>query len=339
MTRPNKKLKRVLFLLKEHTSSGNGPIAKSGLLNSVTLLIAALKHFNVVKDAESRICIDANEIDKYVTEFKPDVCCIEAIWVTGKKLAEIQRLHKKVIFVIRVHSNIPFLAMEGSAIERLFEYFHIPNVIISFNNEHTDRHFKTLMNSHYLPNVYWAPDRNSCDIVERTWVNIGCFGSIRPLKNQLLQAVAAINWAYDTNHTIHFHINSSRVEQAGENCLKNIRALFENSIHKLIEHPWMSHYDFLKIVSMMDLGLQVSLTESFNIVTADFVSSEVPIIVSPDISWMPSILQVEPTDAVALEQKIERVLQHPRRFVRNATTALESHNEEGIKEWGKFLKV
>lgn len=338
MPRPTKNNKRILFLLKEH-SYGNFGIAKSGLLNSVTLLCRALVAFKIIKEAAIEICVDANQIDKEVSLFKPDVCFIEAIWVTDEKMREIQRLHPKVVFVVRVHSNLPFLAMEGVALERLFAYYHIPNVMVSFNNKNTDDYMKVLLNSHYLPNVYYAADRTPCEKpqIAKQWIDIGCFGSIRPFKNQLLQAVAAVNWGYNNNQTVHFHINSARVEQSGENVLKNIRALFENSIHKLIEHKWMSHHDFLHVVAQMDLGLQCSLSESFNIVSADHVSESVPIIVSPDISWMPQQNMVDPNNAKEIEEKISSVLRHTTRYVRKAHSALADYNGESLKVWGKFL--
>lgn len=341
MGKPPSRKKRILFLLKENMGSGgnNTDIAKSGLLNSVKLLAAALEFFKIIKEYAIRICVDANQIDREVTMFRPDVCFIEAIWVTPEKMAEIQRLHPKVIFVVRVHSNIPFLAMEGVAFDWMFKYYHIPNVLIGFNNHDTDIYLKVLFNSHYLPNVYFMGDRTPFVKEEfaKQWVDIGCFGSIRPFKNQVLQAVAAINWGLNNNMTIHFHINSSRVEQSGDNPLKNLRSLFENSIHKLIEHPWMSHHDFLKVVSNLDVGLQASLTESFNIVSADFVSESVPIIVSHDISWMPSSLKIEATDAKAIEEKIDKVLKNRTRFVRDQRKALLEYNEDSLKVWKKFL--
>lgn len=341
MAKPPSRKKRILFLLKENMDSGGNitGIAKSGLLNSVRLLARALEFFKIIKEYAIKVCVDANQIDREVTMFRPDVCFIEAIWVTEEKLREIQRLHPKVIFVIRVHSNIPFLAMEGVAFDRLFGYYHIPNVLVSFNNYNTDVYCKTIFNSYYLPNVYFSEDRTPFEkeVFAKQWVDIGCFGSIRPFKNQLLQAVAAVNWGSANNVTIHFHINSARVEQAGDNPLKNLRSLFEHSTHKLIEHPWMSHRDFLKIVSNLDIGLQASLTESFNIVSADFVSENVPIIVSHDISWMPKSLQIEATDAKALEEKIDKVLGNKNRFIREQKRALGEYNAESLKVWKKFL--
>ena len=150
--------KRVLFLLKEN-SYGNFGIAKSGLLNSVRLLVKALEQF--VEEFKISVCVDANNIDKEVWLLKLQHCFIEAIWVTGKKLAEIKRLHPKVIFIIRIHSNIPFLAMEGSAIERLKEYNELQGVFISFNGKFTND-FRWLFIPIYLPNLYIDSNIMTC---------------------------------------------------------------------------------------------------------------------------------------------------------------------------------
>lgn len=68
-------------------------------------------------------------------------------------------------------------------------------------------------------------------------IHVGCFGAIRPMKNHLMQAVSAIEFANRNNLTLHFHVNSGRVESNGNNSIKNVRALFEHlPEHKLVEH-------------------------------------------------------------------------------------------------------
>jgi hypothetical protein len=227
--------------------------------------------------------------------------------------------------------------MEGNAIERLNEYRDIPNTFISFNNRFTSNYFDGIYNDIYLPNIYYRiQEANDCT-VSKEHINIGCFGAIRPFKNQLAQAVAAINYGNSNGKEIHFHINASRIEQSGESVLKNLRHLFQYTPHRLVEHKWMSHDEFLIIVQLMDLGMQVSFSESFNIVTADFVSSKVPIIVSEDITWMPSSLKVNPNDVVGMELKIGEVLRHPNRFIRRQSKSLLQYNSAAIDVWEGFL--
>ena len=56
----------------------------------------------------------------------------------------------------------------------------------------------------------------------------------------------------------------------------------------------------------MDLGLQVSFNETFNIVAADFVSEDVPLIGSNEINWLSFIYKANPTtsDQIVNRMKI-----------------------------------
>ena len=133
-------------------------------------------------------------------------------------------------------------------------------------------------------------DRNA------TTINIGCFGAIRPLKNQFLQALAAMTFARSIGVKLNFHINGSRVEGNGDPILKNIRALFDATHDcELVEHPWMEHDEFLAVVASMDIMLQVSFSETFNIVGADAASMNVPLIASSELPWLGSYGHADPT--------------------------------------------
>lgn len=168
-------------------------------------------------------------------------------------------------------------------------------------------------------------------------INIGCFGAIRPLKNQLNQAIAAIEYADKNDKVLHFHINGTRVEQKGENVLKNIRALFFDTRHKLIEHSWLEHHDFLKLVKTMNSGLQVSFTESFNIVSADFVYEKVPIVTSTDIDWTSKCSQVDPNNVSGMVKKIKSQIKFPSFYVLKNYLSFKRYYYKSITVWKTFL--
>jgi hypothetical protein len=329
---------KALFLIKKNDSYGSSysySSNSSGLYNSAKFLVASLIDNKIIDEAALEICTDGNCLDRELTKHKPDVCVVEALWVTPDKLKEVQALHKKVRFVVRLHSNIPFLAGEGIAMEWIRAYEKINKVFISFNNERTNGYFKEVVDFPiYLPNIY--PLGEKLPYVKKHGViNIGCFGAIRPLKNQLVQAVAALGYAARTGSTIRFHINATRVEQAGDSSLKNIRALFADTPHELIEHGWMEHDKFLEIIRQMNIGLQVSFTESFNIVTADFVASSIPIIVSKDITWMSEDAMATTTDVYDIEDKISKALQFSEMYAEASYKNLFNYNTAAINAWRK----
>jgi len=170
--------------------------------------------------------------------------------------------------------------------------------------------------------------------------SVGAFGAIRPMKNQLIQAVAAIEYGEETEQIIHFHVNADRQEQAGDNVYKNLRALFAGTIHKLIDHPWMNYKEFIQVVKTMDIGLQVSMSETFNIVAADFIANDVPFIGSKDITWLPDIFKADPGSSQDILKKM-RMIMDTKDFglYRFNKIYLEWFNRESKKIWRDYLSI
>lgn len=328
---------KILFLIKKNSEYGtySGMTSKSGLLNSAKFLLQSLLQNKIIRHGKIVLCDDGNSVDKAVHDYNPQICIIEALWVTPEKLLENIALHPRTMFIVRIHSKIPFLAMEGVAVEWIRQY-----PIVSFNSESTVEYINSIISDPvYLPNV---DEKNEVEIdenIHKKHINIGCFGSIRPLKNQLIQAVAAINYGNKHGKEIHFHINATRIEQKGDPVLKNIRSLFDNSPHKLVEHGWLDHANFVDLIRKMDIGLQTSFTESFNIVSADFIHAGVPIIVSPEIAWQYKELQVDPNNATEIEDKIHAVLHRRDHYIDEQSCALRKYNKRALKVWRQFVSA
>ena len=101
-----------------------------------------------------------------------------------------------------------------------------------------------------------------------------------------MQALAAIKLAERIGKTLLFHINAGRTETKGEPVLNNLRGLFHQLYdrgHKLIEHEWTEREEFIQLCAKMDIGMQVSFSETFNIVGADIISQGVPLVGSAEI--------------------------------------------------------
>lgn len=165
---------------------------------------------------------------------------------------------------------------------------------------------------------------------------IGCFGAIRPFKNHLTQAFAAIKSVRQMNGYLKFYVNAGRCEQKGEPVLKNLRSLFAATPNaELVELPWLSHHEFRELLKIMDLSMSVSFTETFNIVTADAVLENVPVVVSPEVSWLPVGVQAPPTDVDAIVQRIGRILGGDTE--RKNRGCLDKYNDHASKVWTCYL--
>jgi hypothetical protein len=295
MTKP-----KILFICKDRNTNTYHE-GKYGLYNSSTFVCETLHKIGYT--CKVITVFDANCIDKEITAYKPDVVILEALWAPPYKIRELTKIsrHKNIKWIVRIHSKGTFLANEGIAFDWINEYNKINNVTISTNNAQFNNDMVSLgYDSEYLPNIYYVNYGIERLKVKDDYIDIGCFGSIRPMKNHLQQAIVAIEFANYMDRPLRFHINSSRYEQNGNNVLKNLRALFRESSHKLIEHDWLSHYRFCELVASMDIGMQVSLTESFNIVSADFVNTNVPIITCSDITFVSSLYHAIQTDSTSI---------------------------------------
>lgn len=319
--------RRVLFILKERNGYYGGVagpnIQSSGLYNSAKFVSDMLNSLGV----ESRLVevIDNNDIDREVTKYKPTDVIIEALWVVPEKFAVLQKLHPRVRWNVRIHSELPFLAQEGIAMDWILKYIKIENVWVSFNSADMFDAVKKLVSRGYskkvvyLPNYFLVEEKLREEKVEGTLIehfDVGCFGAIRQMKNQLLQAVAAIEFADRHGKNLRFHIsNSIHGGEHGYGILKNIRALFANTSYELIEHDWQSHEEFTRVVEQMDLGLQVSFNESFNLISADFVNARIPIVTSPAIWWTSEWIQANPTSVEDVIRKMGRAIGVERKLV------------------------
>lgn len=339
--------KKILFVIKKRIDE----YGKSyGLINSASFVSNYLENNGFTSNVVE--VKDANEIDREVTKANPDIVILEAIWVTPQKIKElfsIQR-HKNRTWIIRIHSKLSFLANEGIAMDWIGEYNKIQkenkevNFIIAPNVKELTEDFKKIYSSDkfiFLPNIYSPKNYNlkiEKDIKNCDEINVGCFGAIRPMKNHLPQAVAAIEFGDEIGKKIKFHINANRIEQKGEQVFKNLINLFKNTKHELVLHDWMNHEEFINLVKQMDFGMQVSLTETFNIVAADFVYNDIPIIVSKDIEWMPFYSKANPNSTDSIKNKIYFNSIFQNFFVKkiNKYFLLKSNFESG-EIWKKFI--
>lgn len=215
---------------------------------------------------------------------KPKKVIFEALWLTEQDMKKLRLRFPDLEFFLHIHSNIPFLACEGSALTTIM-IAHANGFGLIFNDHRASEAFSKY-NAYYLPNVYVVsnpPERTKKD---NPWlINIMCAGSLRPMKNHLTQAFAAISYADARDKNLVFYIQD-RVE-GGSEILANLNALFRmHPRHTLMKIPWMDHHSFLKFLAQeIDIGMQVSMSETFNLVCADYVTAGVPFVCSGEVSW------------------------------------------------------
>lgn len=345
---------RMLFILKRREDysseliNGNYSNVATGMWNSSKFIVDMINDLDISGvTAKQVMVIDNNDIDREVTIFQATHVFIEGLWVIPEKFNILHSLHPETKWIIRIHSNTPFLSQEGVAIEWLSKYIrmnHMENIYIAANHEKMTDELKEFCGEVnpilYLPNYYeFSTEKAVHEKKQPGIISIGCFGAIRPLKNQLLQAMAAYRYAHGKNLTLFFFINSGRIECGADSIMKNIEAFFKNVPDAfLIKLPWMPHDEFLMKMNMIDISMQVSFSETFNIVTADAVSMGVPVVVSDEIPFIDDAgCLAHPTSSQNICDAIDYVLRNQKRITRHNLISLRNYNELTKKVWINYI--
>jgi hypothetical protein len=320
---------KILFILKrreDYSEIKHSPKGLStGLFNSANFMVGMLNESGIA--AEIEVAVDNNCIDRLVTKHRPTHVIIEALWVVPSKFVILSKLHPKVKWIIRLHSEMPFMAGEGSAMNWLGDYIRFPKISIGVNAPRMLDEIRTYLKHiptrsteeinkrvFYMPNYYPRDYKTKEFNRNKDHVDIACFGAVRLLKNHLLQAVAAIKFADRIGKKLRFHINMSRIEMKGDSAIHNLRGLFQHladSGHQMIGHEWRDRPEFLELCAEMDIGLQCNFSETFNIVSADLISQGVPIVGSREIPWASRWFNARPTESDEIADIILRTYRFP----------------------------
>lgn len=288
-----------------------------------------------------------NRIDEYnETHHHPLThVVISAPWMSRHDLKSLIQHFKDIQFVVLSHSNVGFLQADASGVELLREYKrleeHYPNFRVGGNS----RKFVNWFESAYgekaicLPNLYPLDPPFRPLLKRRKWrgdrpLNIGAFGAVRPYKNFMTAAAAALVIQRATGVPVRFHMSAGG-EGDGGMIAPAIEAMLEGTGVELIRHKWCYWTDFIRLIASMDLLIQPSYTESFNLITADGILMGVPSVVGPAISWAPDSWKADPDDAVDVAEVGLRLLNNDK--IKEGVKALTESNNIGIVEWMKFL--
>jgi hypothetical protein len=329
----------VLFICKKSDTYGFKSYTKksSGLWNSTRFIAHALNDHGVSSNLVE--VVDNNCIDRVVTEYKPKFVIIEALWVVPEKFDVLKKLHPNVKWFVHMHSGIPFLALEGIAMRWLQQYDYKGITIIANSLETYDA-LKVMIEPQHLvclPNVYIGKPVSAL-LTCGPYLNIACFGAIRPMKNHLIQAMAAMRFAEELGMNCQFHINGTRVETGGYPVQKNLIELFRGRKHDLVMNPWREPEAFIEFMSMsIDLGMQVSLTETFNVVAADYVTAGIPIVISEQIQWASDRCKADVNSIDDIVRIMHRVYKN-RWLVRWNQQLLHRASRAAQKQWLKYFK-
>lgn len=348
-------MSRSLFILKRREDYSQDPsYSKSyqiatGMYNSAKFVVDELEAAG--REVRLAVVIDNNDIDRVVTEYKPTDVFIEGLWVVPSKFDELFKYerHRIIKWHVRIHSEIPFISSEGSSMEWIPEYLK-RGISVSPNAPRAHEQIRWLASTvlgskeeaerlvPYLPNCYptdFSKYPAKALPVEGEYIDIACFGAFRPMKNHLQQTFVALRYAESIGKKLRFHVNG-RVDQAGAQPMKNVTNLLKAAGAELIVHDWEDRETFLQSLQDIDLLLQVSISETFNIVAADATLVGTPILVSKEISWAYPTY-ADPQSVADCLRKLTLIMNNKSFFVNGNRAGLDIYASASRRRWLGYL--
>jgi hypothetical protein len=269
---------------------------------------------------------------------------ISAPWLSEHDLKALLYHFPYIHFVILSHSNVGFLQADFEGVRLIRKYVELSgaftNLSVGGNSEKFVHWLRRAFHKDavLLPNLYPLERKHMKPLPYLdgvTPIKIGAFGAVRPQKNFMTAAGAAVIIHKHLRVPVEFHMSMGGEEDWTSTAIEH---LLERSGVTLVRHPWRYWDDFIEVVSGMDLMIQVSYTESFNMITADGINAGVPSVVSSAIDWAPALWTGNADDAVEVAAIGESLLtQQDTRDL--GLGALRSHNAWALQVWKHFLHI
>lgn len=251
----------------------------------------------------------------------------------------------EIQFVVVCHSNVGFLQGDPDGVRLFREALDLEQGALNFQASGNSKRFCNWVSAAYNRPCMWLPNLYNLDresMHRRPWsggtLKIGVFGAIRPLKNLLSAGAAALEISADWNTAVELNINAGRIE-GGQPVIKSLKAMLASVPNiTLVENQWQQWSGFRRLIKSMNLLLQPSYTESFNMVTADGAAESVPSVVSDAIDWAPEDWKANVDDVLSITRTAKNILNNPHAGA-EGFAALKAHNNAGIIVWKNWLEI
>lgn len=284
------------------------------------------------------------QLREQLTKNPPTHAILEAVWFTVSQMQEFLSDFPATHFIVRLHSKVGFLAVEPKSLATFRDLMLLAegslNLTVAANSHQLRHFFKRVYTGHcmYLPNLYdieRVHQKRDTNHHHRK-LRIGSFGALRLLKNHSTAASAALVIAERRRCDLEFFVSVHR-EEHGSGVLGMLHSLFDGvAWAKLVEHPWEDWPLFRRTVAHMDLCMQVSFTETFNICCADAVAEGVPVVTSDAIEWVPKFWHAD-SDSVEDIARVGMALLSDPESVEPGREALVRYCDESLDTWLTYL--
>jgi hypothetical protein len=275
-------------------------------------------------------------------EVRPSHIVISAPWIEPVDLAKLAGEFPEIHFIVVSHSCVGFLSADPHAIKILKEVANMQmtshNIFVGGNS----LKFTSWATDTWGIPVMWCPNLYCMKEVfshrDRNWspgsiLRIGIFGANRPLKNHVCSAAAAAELAIRYGTPVEVYLSTGRNEGGSPLALAEML-----DVRNIAVKPtgWLNWPAFRKLLRTMDIVMQPSFTESFNVVAADSIAEGVPVVVSETIDWVPRWWQAVADDPQDIARVADTLLRDPTTS-HQGRIALRDYVDRGIAQWKRVL--
>lgn len=269
---------------------------------------------------------------------------VSAPWISTEDFNKLVSKYPNINFVCISHSNVAFLHADSNGVRLLREYMDLQNQWHNFNVGANSRKFCEWAFRAYgtslvfLPNLYNLKHTTHRNLRTKppysngATLRIGNFGAMRILKNNMTAVAAALEMHSRLGVDTEVWLSLGRAK-GNESVVKAIDQMAKNVKGFSVKYnTWETWPQFTATIRHMNILLQPSFTESFNMVSADGVAQGVPSVTSDAIEWVPSNWQASADDALDIANKAISILYDPA-AAGEGWKALELHNQVGTNSW------
>lgn len=308
---------RILFFEQVNRQLEASRGQKSGLSVAIGMVAESL---------ESSAVISVTSRDQIVfslRRFSPEIAVFANSGFARFLDSSLVEMFPKTRFIIQDHSHVSFGVTNHNLIINMAQLESI-GCEYMFNDERS----ALLMGKKWLPNVYKGEFSTPFRKEIKKELNIICAGAIRPMKNQFTQAKIAISYADKLGVKLNFYMNLNS-EQGTKYITGNLKQLFRSTKHELVDLGWLPHKLFRSSLKCYHFGMQLSLSESFNVVAADYACAGLPMIVSDEIRWASDRVKVNPFNMAEAHAQLDVC----DLSVTESQDKLRDHNETALEIW------
>jgi hypothetical protein len=290
--------------------------------------------------------INAEDLRRRLTVKATANVIISAPWIPSAELQALGNDFPNTHFTVACHSNVGFLQADRNGVKLVRELMELEagnyNIHLAGNSRRFCNWIRFAFSAPcaYLPNLYFLHDEPLPHPrpFHGGTLKIGVFGATRPLKNMMSAAGAALEIARSLRSPLELWVSGGRTEGGGEVVLGAVKEMLAGLPGvNLILNGWQTWPNFRRTVGSMNLLLQPSYTESFNMVTADGVAEGVPSVVSSAIDWAPSDWKADVDDTLDIARVGRRLLYDPIAAC-DGRRALIDYVADGVISYRSFLK-